>query len=100
MAEKKGPKLSYHDIPELQEVFADHLHQFTFDGNTLKLVFGVTRLDLLKQGQTMSGKQYPSCRLVLTPAAADSLLKQLTKLAQAVNLEAKAIDEASKATIQ
>ena len=36
-----------------------------FDGQTMRIEFGITRMDEVKQGQQLSGRRYPACRLVL-----------------------------------
>ena len=69
------------DRPELAETFADHVRAVLFDGSTLRLEFGVTRVDELKPQAPPSGRRYPSCRLVLTPGAAVDLINQLQRIA-------------------
>ena len=61
-----GPKYTYVDLPELSETFADSLVGFIFDGQTLRITFGVNRMDEPSRGQPNTGKRYPACRLVLT----------------------------------
>jgi hypothetical protein len=69
------------DRPDLAETFADHVRLVIFDGSTLRLELGVTRLDELKPQAPPSGRRYPSCRLVLTPGAAVDLINQLQRIA-------------------
>ena len=69
------------DRPELAETFADHLRQVIFDGNTLRIEFGVTRLDEAKPNAAPSGRRYPSCRLVLTSSAAVELMNHMQRIA-------------------
>jgi hypothetical protein len=63
------------DLPELPETFADSIDQVFFDGQTVRINFGVTRFD-----QPSSASRYPACRLVLPPGAAVELMNQMQKL--------------------
>jgi hypothetical protein len=71
-------KLEHVDLPELPETFADSINQVFFDGQTLRINFGVTRVDPPAQPQT--ARRYPACRLVLTPGAAVELMNQIQRL--------------------
>ena len=42
---RQPPKLRYQDRPDLFETFADSVGPWSFDGNTLRIEFMVTRLD-------------------------------------------------------
>jgi hypothetical protein len=64
--------------PDLPETFADSINQVFFDGQTLRINFGVTRVDPPAQPQT--ARRYPACRLVLTPGAAVELMNQIQRL--------------------
>ena len=68
------------DIPQLGETFADSIGALAFDGQTLRIEFCVTRLDPVSPNKPPSGKRYPSCRMVLTSAAAMTLAQQLHEL--------------------
>ena len=71
-------KLEHVDLPDLKETFADSINQVFFDGQTLRINFGVTRVDPTPQSQ--SARRYPACRLVLTPGAAVELMNQIQQL--------------------
>ncbi len=73
--ELQRPKFRYQDMPELAETFADTLGGWSFDGSTLRLEFLVSRLDPMKAGDQPTGRTVPTCRLVLTAAAAIELIK-------------------------
>ena len=95
MAENKRPrpKLRYQERNDLLETFADSLGPWTYDGNTLRLEFLVTRLDSPKGDQPRTGRQYPVCRLALTPRGALELINQCRQLAAALE-KAGAIKQA------
>jgi hypothetical protein len=68
------------DRPDLDETFSDSIRSVTFDGQTMRLMFCATRLDQPKQTDPPAAKQYPVCRLVLTPPAAVDLFNKLQQL--------------------
>ena len=72
------------DRPELAETFADSVNNLLFDGQTLRIEFGVTRLDDLKPNTPLAGRRYPACRIVLTPAAAVDLINRMQQIATAL----------------
>lgn len=80
-----GAKLRYVDRPECTETFADSIVSSTFDGQTLRLEFGVTRLDEIKQDVPLTGRRYPACRLVLPAAAALELINRMQHIAAALS---------------
>ena len=82
--------LRYVDRPECTETFADCILSSLFDGQTLRLEFGITRLDEIKQNTPVTGRRYPSCRLVLSPAAAMELIKRTQQIAAALTRAAGA----------
>jgi hypothetical protein len=86
MAEERRqrPKLRYEDRADLFETFADSVGPWSFDGNTLRIEFMVTRLDEAKTGQQRTGRQYPVCRLALTVSGANELLNQTRQLTAAL----------------
>src|SRR5262245_5482479 len=86
MAEKKRPrpKLTYQDREDLFETFADSIGPWSYDSNTLRLEFLVTRLDPPKGDAPRTGRQYPVCRLALTAKGALELLNQCRQLAAAL----------------
>ncbi len=82
--------LRYVDRPECTETFADCILSSLFDGQTLRLEFGITRLDEIKQNTPVTGRRYPTCRLVLSPAAAMDLIKRTQVIASALTKAAGA----------
>ncbi len=76
--------LRYIDQPELAETFADSIGNLTFDGQSLRVEFTVTRMDEMKQSQPMTGRRYPACRLVLPPGAAVDLINRMQQIANAL----------------
>jgi hypothetical protein len=80
------PKIDfrYLDRPECLETFADSLTGLLFDGQTLRLEFGVSRLDERKPDAPLTGRRYPVCRLVLPPAAAIDLIGKMQQVAAAL----------------
>lgn len=81
---KTAPQLRYVDRPECAETFADSVNAVSFDGQTMRIEFGVTRLDEVKKDQPITGRRYPACRLVLTPAAAVDLINKMQQTATAL----------------
>jgi hypothetical protein len=80
-------KIRHVDLPDLGETFADSIHGFAWDGQTLRVEFCVTRYPEGKPGgDAAPATRYPACRMVLTgPAAADlhnRLQKVMTALAK------------------
>jgi hypothetical protein len=43
--QKPAVQFSYEDRPELSETFADSIHSLLFDGQTLRIIFAVTRVE-------------------------------------------------------
>jgi hypothetical protein len=72
------------DRPELAEMFADSVNSLLFDGQMLRIEFGVTRLDEVKPNAPLSGRRYPACRMVLPPAAAVDLINRMQQIAHAL----------------
>ena len=68
------------DLPELAETFADSIDSVFFDGQTLRIKFGVTRFDQPEQPRSVNARRFPACRLVLPPAAAVELMNQIQQL--------------------
>lgn len=77
----QAAQLTFVDIPTVSETFADHLKVVAFDGHSLRLEFGVTRMDEHKPPAPHTGRRYPCCRLVLTPAAAIELINHMQRMA-------------------
>jgi len=74
------PQYQYVDRPEVSETFADFVQRIQFDGQTLRLEFCVSRLDDHKPGTPVTGKRYPTCRLVLSAAAAVDLMNKMQQI--------------------
>ena len=74
----------YVDRPDIEETFADSVTGLVFDGQTLRIEFGVTRLDEVKTNAPITGRRYPACRVVLPPAAAVELINRMQQIAAAL----------------
>jgi|ERR1700689_3764820 hypothetical protein len=79
-----GATFTYVDLPEISETFADSVHMLSFDGQTLKIIFAVNRLESPQPQKPTTGKRHPACRLVLTAAGASELIEQVSKLGAAI----------------
>lgn len=66
--------IRYVDRPEMTETFADSVNHVYFDGQSLRLEFGITRLDDVKPNTPVTGRRYPAQRMVLTPVAGKSVV--------------------------
>ena len=75
--------LRYLDRPDCLETFADSISGLSFDGQTLRLEFAVTRMDDVKPDAPATGRRYPVCRLVLQPIAAVDLINRMQQVAAA-----------------
>jgi len=84
MSKKNQHKIRFVDIPELSETFADSIRSINFDGQAMKIELCVTRLDEPDPSGAPSARQYPSCRLVLSPNAAIDLSNKLQKIMAAL----------------
>ncbi len=76
--------IRYVDQPECRETFADSINNVFFDGQTMRIEFGITRMDELMQGQQLSGRRYPACRLVLPVNAAIELINKMQQTGAAL----------------
>ena len=76
--------IRYLDRADMGETFADSITGLIFDGQTLRIEFGVTRFDDVKANLPISGRRYPACRLVLPPAAAVDLINRMQQIAAAL----------------
>jgi hypothetical protein len=74
----------YIDRPECTETFADAVNQVYFDGQSLRIEFGITRLDEMKPNTAVTGRRYPAQRMVLTPAAAVDLINRMQQVGAAL----------------
>ena len=79
-AERPQIQIQHVDQADLGETFADSISGVHFDGQTLRITFGVTRFERAQQTQPGTAFRYPACRLVLTSAAGVELMNQMQKL--------------------
>jgi len=86
----------YVDRPDCAETFADSINGVIFDGQTLRIEFGITRMDEMKPDAPVTGRRYPACRLVLPPAAALELINRMQQTAAALT-QAGIVKPASQA---
>jgi hypothetical protein len=76
--------IQYLDHADLAETFADSITGLIFDGQTLRIEFGVTRFDEIKPNAPINGRRYPACRVVLSPGAAVELINRMQQIAAAL----------------
>jgi hypothetical protein len=76
--------IRYSDRPDMAETFADSITGLRFDGQTLRIEFGVTRFDNVQANAPITGRRYPACRLVLQPTAAVDLINRMLQVAAAL----------------
>jgi hypothetical protein len=81
--ERQPATIRYLDRADMEETFADSISGLIFDGQTLRIEFGVTRFDEVKANTPITGRRYPACRLVLPPAAAVDLINRMQQIATA-----------------
>ena len=74
----------YIDRPECTETFADSINNVYFDGQSLRVEFGITRLDDVKPNTQVTGRRYPAQRMVLTPGAAVELINRMQQVGVAL----------------
>lgn len=82
--EGQSAAIRYVDRPDVVETFADSVSGLVFDGQSLRIEFAVTRLDEVKPGTPITGRRYPTCRLVLPPAAAVELINRMQQIGAAL----------------
>ncbi len=82
MPKQPAPKTRFIDRPEVSEVFADSIRAISFDGQTMRIEFCVTRMDEPIPPNPQTGKQYPVCRVVLTPNTGINLFSKLQQIMQ------------------
>ena len=83
-APQTGLSLRYVERPECNEIFVDSIVGSIFDGQTLRLEFGVTRLDEMRPESPITGRRVTACRLALSPAAAIELINRMQHIAAAL----------------
>ena len=76
--------LRYVDRPECNETVADSVNNVYFDGQSLRIEFGITRLDDVKPNTPITGRRYPAQRMVLTPTAAAELINRMQQVGVAL----------------
>jgi hypothetical protein len=81
---RQAATIRYLDRADMVETFADSVSGLIFDGQTLRIEFGVTRFDEVKANSPITGRRYPACRLVLPPAAAVDLINRMQQIANAL----------------
>jgi hypothetical protein len=81
---QQSATIRYLDRADMEETFADSITGLIFDGQTLRIEFGVTRFDDVKGGAPITGRRYPACRLVLPPAAAVDLINRMQRIGAAL----------------
>ena len=82
--ERGSASIRYIDRADMVETFADSVTGLIFDGQTLRIEFGVTRFDDVKPNAPITGRRYPACRLVLPPVAAVDLINRMQQIAAAL----------------
>ena len=82
--QRPGATIRYLDRPDCLETFADSITGVTFDGQTLRLEFSVTRMDDVKPNSPVTGRRSPVCRLVLQPLAAVDLINRMQQVGAAL----------------
>jgi hypothetical protein len=88
--------IKYVDLPDLPETFADSVNSVSFDGQTLRVEFGVTRYDHASEQRPTSGRRYPASRLVLTRGAAVEMINRLQQVATAITQSGQSKSNAPK----
>jgi hypothetical protein len=76
--------IRYLDRADMAETFADSVTGLIFDGQTLRIEFGVTGFDNVKANAPITGRRYPACRLVLPPTAAVDPINRMMQIAAAL----------------
>jgi len=83
-AEGQTTTVRYVDRPDCAETFADSVNNVYFDGQSLRIEFGVTRLDDVKPNAPVTGRRSPAQRMVLTPMAAVELINRMQQVGAAL----------------
>jgi hypothetical protein len=82
--DRQAATIRYVDRPEIGETFADSITGLVFDGQTLRIEFGVTRVDAVKPDAPITGRRYPTSRIVLSPGAAIELINRMQQIGAAL----------------
>src|SRR5690242_5989172 len=83
-ADTQTASVRYVDRADCTETFADSINGVYFDGQSLRIEFGVTRLDEVKPNTPVTGRRYPAQRMVLTPTAAVELINRMQQVGAAL----------------
>ena len=83
-AQRQAPTIRHFDRPEVAETFVDAITSLVFDGQSLRIDFGITRLDEVKPNTPITGRRYTACRLVLPPTAAIDLVNRMQQIGAAL----------------
>jgi hypothetical protein len=79
--DRQSAKIRYSDRVDVSEIFADSITSLVVDNQLMRIEFGITRLDEMKANSPLTGRRYPACRVVLSPAAALDLVNRLRRVA-------------------
>ena len=83
-ADTQTATIRYIDRPDCTETFADSINGVYFDGQSLRIEFGITRLDDVKPNTPVTGRRHPAQRMVLTPMAAVELINRMQQVGVAL----------------
>jgi hypothetical protein len=83
-ADMQTASVRYVDRADCTETFADSINGVYFDGQSLRIEFGITRLDEVKPNTPVTGRRYPAQRMVLTPTAAVELINRMQQVGAAL----------------
>ena len=93
--------VNYADLPEISETFVDSIGGFSLSGHDIRIELRVSRLQEPKPNEPPTYKQYPACRLVITPKAVIDLFNTLQNLMNILAQEGLVKkEELPKGTIQ
>ena len=83
-ADTQTASVRYVDRADCTETFSDSINGIYFDGQSLRIEFGVTRFDEVKPNTPVTGRRYPAQRMVLTPTAAVELINRMQQVGAAL----------------
>lgn len=82
-----SPLISYVDLPEISETFADSFTHVHYDNNLLRIEFCTTRLDTAAPKEKPKATRVPSARMVFTAGLALALHDQLNKMVDSLKAQ-------------
>ena len=82
--ETQTATIRYVDRPECTGDVRRSINHVYFDGQSLRIEFGITRLDEVKPNTPVTGRRYPAQRMVLTPGAAVELINRMQQVGAAL----------------